>query len=332
MNTKYQIFVSSTFTDLIDERTEIQKSILDLGHIPAGMELFPAADQDQFDYIKKVIDECDYYLIILAARYGSTTADGISYTELEYRYAESRGLPILAFVHADIETVPLGKADIDPTARDRLTKFREALTKGRLVQFWKDKMDLKAKAIVSMSKAFSESPQIGWTRSNQVASTDALEDIVRYQRQVEDLKSRIAELEAQTPQPDTKKLAGFETVYNFRFKKKRRTPRGSIEYNPTSIDISLGDFFIAIAHTFMTGHTASSAGTPLGKYLDSSRRMKGEFAFFNENDLLAAILQLVGLGFLKMYTALSVQKTRLTYFELTSAGQARWLQLSLQTK
>lgn len=53
---KYQVFVSSTYTDLIEERREVIEAIIDLGHIPAGMEGFPAIDMEQFRYIKKVID------------------------------------------------------------------------------------------------------------------------------------------------------------------------------------------------------------------------------------------------------------------------------------
>jgi hypothetical protein len=43
---KYQIFISSTFTDLVEERQLALKAILDLGHIPSGMEAFPAIDMD----------------------------------------------------------------------------------------------------------------------------------------------------------------------------------------------------------------------------------------------------------------------------------------------
>jgi len=37
---KYQIFVSSTYEDLKDERQAAVEAILLAGHIPAGMELF----------------------------------------------------------------------------------------------------------------------------------------------------------------------------------------------------------------------------------------------------------------------------------------------------
>jgi hypothetical protein len=48
MNVKYQIFVSSTYEDLKDERNEIIKACLNMGHIPVGMEMFNAADEEQW--------------------------------------------------------------------------------------------------------------------------------------------------------------------------------------------------------------------------------------------------------------------------------------------
>jgi hypothetical protein len=47
MNVKYQIFVSSTYEDLRDERNEVIKACLNMGHIPVGMEMFNAADEEQ---------------------------------------------------------------------------------------------------------------------------------------------------------------------------------------------------------------------------------------------------------------------------------------------
>jgi Domain of unknown function (DUF4062) len=75
-NKKYQVFISSTFSDSIEEHQDAIRSVLDVGHIPSGMEIFPAADTEQFEHLKKVVDECDYYVLIIGARYGSTDAAG----------------------------------------------------------------------------------------------------------------------------------------------------------------------------------------------------------------------------------------------------------------
>jgi hypothetical protein len=94
---KYQVFVSSTYTDLQEERQEVIKALLELDCFPAGMEFFPSTDDDQWTLIKRIIDECDYYIIIIGGRYGSVTPEGISHTEKEYRYALETGKPIIAF-------------------------------------------------------------------------------------------------------------------------------------------------------------------------------------------------------------------------------------------
>ena len=98
MEKRYQVFISSTYADLQDERQEVIQALLELDCISAGMELFPAASDDQWTLIKQVIDDCDYYRVIVAGRYGSIGHDGLSYTELEYRYANDTGKPIIGFV------------------------------------------------------------------------------------------------------------------------------------------------------------------------------------------------------------------------------------------
>jgi hypothetical protein len=85
------------------------KGILDLDHIPSGMELFPAADEDQFEYIKQVIAECDYYVLIIGARYGAVNEEGISYTEREYDYAVESGKNVIALVHGAVDQIPFGR-------------------------------------------------------------------------------------------------------------------------------------------------------------------------------------------------------------------------------
>src|SRR5258708_16215933 len=96
---KYQIFVSSTFEDLKLEREQVIKAILEMGHLPVGMEMFSAADEEQWKIIAKQIDECDYYVVLCAHRYGSTDpSTGFSFTEKEYDYAVKIGVPVLVFV------------------------------------------------------------------------------------------------------------------------------------------------------------------------------------------------------------------------------------------
>lgn len=99
---KLQVFISSTYIDLKDERQAAVEAILDAGHIPAGMELFKAGNEDQLKTIKRWIDESDVYLLILGGRYGSLEIEsGKSYTHLEYEYAVEKGMPVFAVVLSD---------------------------------------------------------------------------------------------------------------------------------------------------------------------------------------------------------------------------------------
>ena len=78
MDKKYHVFISSTYTDLQEERREAVQALLGMGYIVSGMEYFPAIDLDQFEYIKKQIDDCDYYLLIVAGKYGTISPSGLA--------------------------------------------------------------------------------------------------------------------------------------------------------------------------------------------------------------------------------------------------------------
>src|SRR5580658_4628498 len=98
---KYQIFISSTYEDLREERDHVIKAILEMGHIPVGMEMFSAADDAQWNIIKRQIDQSDYYIVVVATRYGSTDEAGVSYTEKEYDYAVEQKVPVIGFLLDD---------------------------------------------------------------------------------------------------------------------------------------------------------------------------------------------------------------------------------------
>jgi hypothetical protein len=44
---RFQVFVSSTYTDLQEERRKVIQTIMEMDCIPSGMEMFPAADEEQ---------------------------------------------------------------------------------------------------------------------------------------------------------------------------------------------------------------------------------------------------------------------------------------------
>lgn len=99
MTKKLQVFVSSTFKDLIKERQKAVEGILKSRHIPAGMELFVPTDKTQWDIIQEWIKDSDVLLLILGGRYGSVEpVSQKSYTHLEYEFALNHGIPVFTVV------------------------------------------------------------------------------------------------------------------------------------------------------------------------------------------------------------------------------------------
>lgn len=189
MDKRYQIFISSTFSDLKEERNKVMQTIMSLDCIPAGMELFPAMDEEQFEFIKRIIDDCDYYLLIVGARYGSMDENGVSYTEKEYDYAVSKGIPIIAFLHYDISSLPMNKADLDEVLRVKLDQFRKKVETCRLVQYWKNADDLNAKVAVSLPKTIKMFPRTGWVRANLQSNAESLQEMNELRKELAELRA-----------------------------------------------------------------------------------------------------------------------------------------------
>ena len=187
---KYQIFVSSTYTDLKEEREQIIKEILKMDCIPAGMEYFPGVDESQMDYIHRVIDESDYFVLILGAKYGSVDDNGISYTEQEYEYAVSKGLKIIALILKDPNKAERGKTDQDEDLFKKLMVFRERVQANRLANFWEDEKELVSCFLHSVIKTKELFPAIGWVRGNTPPSQEVLHRI----EVLEEEKQRLQEI------------------------------------------------------------------------------------------------------------------------------------------
>lgn len=172
MKKKYQVFISSTYSDLIKERAIAAQCLLDNDCIPVGMEQFPASDMSQMDYIKRMLDDCDYYILILGGRYGSLDQDGIGFTEKEYDYALSKKIPIMSFVFDKPENLPNRLCENTDELREKYAAFREKVCSGRLVRFHHDFGTLSANIATSINRCIHDFPAIGWVRGNGVSELE----------------------------------------------------------------------------------------------------------------------------------------------------------------
>ncbi len=190
MDKKFQIFISSTYEDLKDERDQAIKAVLEMGHIPVGMEMFSAADEEQWQLISRQIKETDYYIVIIGHRYGSETDEGISYTEKEYDYAVTLGVPTLGFIIDDEASWPKKFIDGSQKKKRKLEQFKEKV-KGKLVQFWFSKDDLHGKVSISLVKAMNTNPRIGWTRASEAIGNEVTKELTRLSHENSSLREEL---------------------------------------------------------------------------------------------------------------------------------------------
>lgn len=169
MNKKLQVFVSSTYDDLQEERQAAVQAILDAGHIPAGMELFKAGNDSQLKTIYRWIDESDVYMLILGGRYGSIEPkSGKSYTQLEYEYALKNNIPSFtvvlsdAFLTAKINLLKLPNV-MEQKAPDKYQEFK-SLAMSKPIRKVDDCKDIKIAIHTTLSEFINEHALTGWVR------------------------------------------------------------------------------------------------------------------------------------------------------------------------
>ncbi|HBV86417.1 MAG TPA: hypothetical protein DEF42_07145 [Desulfosporosinus sp.] len=229
MKVKYQIFISSTFEDLKEAREQLIKCILEMGHIPVGMEMFSAANEEQWKVIQRQIDDCDYYVVLVAHRYGSME-NNISYTEKEYDYALSKGIPVLGFILDNSIEWPPAHIESDQIKKEKLNLFKDKV-RGKMVSFWKNSEDLYGKAAISINKAITTYERPGYVRSSEALDKDLYKELARLSSENGELRSRLEEKEKQinqTAENQNKELVSVmqntDKVISIRFK-------GEVEWN-----------------------------------------------------------------------------------------------------
>ncbi|WLI14427.1 MULTISPECIES: DUF4062 domain-containing protein [Pseudomonas] len=214
MDKRYQVFVSSTYKDLKDERQSVTETLMGMDCIPASMELFPAADEEQWEFIKKIIDDCDYYLLIIGGRYGSLSPDGISYTEKEFDYAVEKRIKVVALIHRSPNKLSFEKSEESPEAREKLQAFREKVSTGRLVGYWDQGSELAGLVALSLGKTIRAYPAVGWIRASEGSSEELLKEINELRKENERLNQELSQIKAlKETVYDVPDLAGFDDVF-----------------------------------------------------------------------------------------------------------------------
>ncbi len=302
MDKRYQVFVSSTFTDLKEERKAIIEGLLNAKYIPAGMEMFSASNEEQFKYIKKIIDTCDYYVLIVGARYGSINpSTGKSFTEQEYDYAVEKGIPVLAFLHDNPYDLPVEKRDDEN--RELLEKFRNKVSDGRLCKMWHTSAELIASVIISLGEEVADNPQMGWTRGNIEDSVELLSQINDLRKEKENIEKEYRELKEKydelTKQEDN--FASEDDIFTIYGTQDGYDDRRKHYSKERKVTLTWNKIFSAIA-PYLTAPTNFEGFR--GKLRDAiNSAYNADISYINSDCAQTVKVQLLALGLIKCYQA-----------------------------
>lgn len=197
---------------LQEERQAAVQAILKVGHIPAGMELFKAGDEEQWEIIKTWIEESDVYMLILGGRYGSIEPkSGKSYTQLEYEYALELNKPFFAIIVNDALTNKKAKKKgvnigdfIEVHNLQKLNEFR-ATVKTKMVSFAEDLKDIRLAVSDSLHEINKRENLQGWVKADNTDFSSISEELARLSKENSELK-----LELSNYQNGGEKINGVE--------------------------------------------------------------------------------------------------------------------------
>jgi hypothetical protein len=180
-----QVFVSSSSSDLREQRSALLAAIVRGGRFPAGMEQWAAADVRALDIIQRHIDQSDVVVVVSAGRYGSLL-DGrdISYTEHEFEYARSKGKPTFVFLHRESEQLIHELRATDADSAERLSRFHDRLKQShRTIRTWSTSDELSNEVLRALQETTALPQSAGWVRLDEL--DQAFADTVTQKRIVE---------------------------------------------------------------------------------------------------------------------------------------------------
>lgn len=173
-----------------------------MGDFPVQMESFPASDDSQMDFIGPLIEQSDYYVLIIGGRYGTVDETSLSFTHQEFRYAVQKNVPVLVLVHGKPDAIPVGKTEATEIGRGKLKEFIAEASLRRIRKDWQNIGELKLAVHEALDHAKRSKPRPGWVRGDTIASFDALEQLNEVRKENEKFRETLGNLAVDIPLPN----------------------------------------------------------------------------------------------------------------------------------
>lgn len=152
---KNSVFLSSVYSEFIDERRDVINAILQNGDLPICMEKFNSSSGRTTDILRRYIMECDYFVLLIGDEYGDIEPQSqVSYTEYEYNVAIELGLKPIVFLKRTNKRTEQAKKFVERIQKSNVGLWRN----------WDTLSDLVTSVITSLREAEINDPRDGWVR------------------------------------------------------------------------------------------------------------------------------------------------------------------------
>jgi hypothetical protein len=186
---KYHIFIGSTLEDLKNERKEIPRIIMELGHIPVSAAFLDNTAKNYDKMLERVIEECDYFIAIVAHRY-APKGEKISPLEAECNIAARKSVPIISLIIDEKARWKATKKEKEPALIKRTEDFKKRLRLG-INETWLNSPELCQKLQSLLIMQMNLYPQNGWVRANKAIDPSVANELSRLSTENEQLRRQV---------------------------------------------------------------------------------------------------------------------------------------------
>jgi len=186
---KYHIFIGSILDDLKNERREIPRIIMELGHIPVSAEYLDSSEKNYEQLLAKTIEDCDYFIAVTAYKYAQAGGK-TSPLEAEYNIAYRKNIPVLSLVIDEKARWKATKKEKQAELVKKLEAFKKRLRAG-IHDTWLNSTDLCQKLQDLLIQQINLAPQTGWVKADQAVSPLVANELSRLSAENEQLRRQI---------------------------------------------------------------------------------------------------------------------------------------------
>lgn len=259
LDTRYQIFISTSGRDMQPERMVLSQTLVGMGFFAWGLEHRTPLTTT---LARRQIDECDYVILLLGSQYGEQSISGVSYLSLEYEYALSQAKPIIVFMHEQPENREIDLQEIHPQLKDKFLAFRKKLLhEAEHIFYFKTPRELELAVRLNIPLMVEQHMGQGWVPAYQAHQ---LEDEIKL------LKSKILQLEQRLIEPSTQlKEVAPQDIFAFEYQ-IRAFQDGNFKELKRQRQMTWSQLLSVLAKRFETAMPEENFAACLNEYLNQA--------------------------------------------------------------